>query len=63
MTQIDFDLTVPDDCNLYEKIDDIFTFYEDVSTRCSVRLSQEFMTRLESEEPTLLLDEETDIDE
>jgi HKD family nuclease len=63
MTQMDLDLANPDDCDLYKKVNDIFTFYEDVSTRCSVRLSEEFMNRLESEEPSLLLDEETDGDE
>lgn len=63
MTQMDLDLANPGDCDLYKKINDIFTFYEDVSTGCSVRLSEEFMNLLESEEPSLLSDEETDVDE
>ncbi|OGN97641.1 MAG: hypothetical protein A2Z77_04570 [Chloroflexi bacterium RBG_13_51_36] len=61
--QMDLDLANPDDSYLYRSIDQIFTFYKDASTGCSLRLSEELMNRLENEEPSLLLDEETALDE
>lgn len=63
MTKIDIDLDNPDDNELYKEINEIFSFYENDSTGCSVRLSEEFMNLLENEEPNLLSDEETDVDE
>jgi HKD family nuclease len=63
MVQMDLDLTNSEDTMTYGGLTEVFSRYEDKTSGCIVRLTDEVITLLENEERCLLADEEKDTDE